>query len=107
MRSDLPVAGQVLNMMDDPWHTRIRRLGHSGLTPPMIRRVEDDSARRRRGLLDGVVEPERFRDFVVEIAAELPMQMICILLETDRHWLFEAVEPGIRFPRSQGDRCRG
>ncbi len=40
---DLPVAGQVLNMMDDPRHTHIRRLVSSGLTPPrMIRRVEDD-----------------------------------------------------------------
>ncbi len=42
--------------------------------------------------------------FVVEIAAELPMQMICILLGvpgTDRHWLFEAVEPGFDFRGSR------
>lgn len=99
MLQDLPVAGQVLNMMDDPRHTRIRRLVSSGLTPRMIRRVEDDLRRRARGLLDGV-EPGAPFDFVVEIAAELPMQMICILLgvpETDRHWLFEAVEPGFDF----------
>lgn len=100
---DLPVAGQVLNMMDDPRHTRIRRLVSSGLTPRMIRRVEDDLRRRARGLLDGV-EPGAPFDFVVEIAAELPMQMICILLgvpETDRHWLFEAVEPGFDFRGSR------
>ncbi|MCY0609946.1 hypothetical protein OVV29_30855, partial [Klebsiella pneumoniae] len=75
------------------------RLVSSGLTPRMIRRVEDDLRRRARGLLDGV-EPGAPFDFVVEIAAELPMQMICILLgvpETDRHWLFEAVEPGFDF----------
>ncbi len=66
---DLPVAGQVLNMMDDPRHTRIRRLVSSGLTPRMIRRVEDDLRRRARGLLDGV-EPGAPFDFVVEIAAE-------------------------------------
>ena len=29
---DLPIAGQVLNMMDDPRHTHIRRLVSSGLT---------------------------------------------------------------------------
>ena len=51
---DLPIAGQVLNMMDDPRHTEIRRLVSSGLTPRMIRRVEDDLRRRARGLLDAV-----------------------------------------------------
>lgn len=109
MLQDLPVAGQVLNMMDDPRHTRIRRLVSSGLTPRMIRRVEDDLRRRARGLLDGV-EPGAPFDFVVEIAAELPMQMICILLgvpETDRHWLFEAVELDSISAAPAGRRCRG
>jgi cytochrome P450 len=36
---DLAIAGQVLNMMDDPRHSQIRRLVSSGLTPRMIRRV--------------------------------------------------------------------
>jgi cytochrome P450 len=39
-------------------------------------------------------------DFLVDIAAELPMQMICILLgvpESERHWLFEAIEPQFDF----------
>ena len=69
---DLAIAGQVLNMMDDPRHSQIRRLVSSGLTPRMIRRVEDDlraahaaaarcgraggalrlSGRRRRGAAD-------------------------------------------------------
>ena len=39
---DLSIAGQVLNMMDDPRHSEIRRLVSSGLTPRMITRVEDD-----------------------------------------------------------------
>lgn len=96
---DLAIAGQVLNMMDDPRHSQIRRLVSSGLTPRMIRRVEDDLRGRARRLLDAVVPGEPF-DFVVEIAAELPMQMICILLgvpESDRHWLFEAIEPQFDF----------
>ena len=45
---DLPIAGQVLNMMDDPRHTEIRRLVSSGLTPRMIRRGEADLRRRAR-----------------------------------------------------------
>lgn len=102
---DLPIAGQVLNMMDDPRHTYIRRLVSSGLTPRMIRRVEDDLRSRARALLDGVQPGVPF-DFLVDVAAELPMQMICILLgvpETERHWLFQAVEPTFDF----GDSRRG
>ena len=65
---DLPIAGQVLNMMDDPRHTHIRRLVSSGLTPRMIRRVEDDLRRRARALLDAV-RPGTAFDFLVDIAA--------------------------------------
>ena len=92
---DLSIAGQVLNMMDDPRHSQIRRLVSSGLTPRMIRRVEDDLRIRTRALLDAVAPGEPC-DFLVDVAAELPMQMICILLgvpESERHWLFQAIEP--------------
>jgi cytochrome P450 len=100
---DLAIAGQVLNMMDDPRHSRIRRLVSSGLTPRMISSVEDDLRTRARRLLDAVVPGEPF-DFLVDIAAELPMQMICILLgvpESERHWLFEAIEPQFDFGGSR------
>jgi cytochrome P450 len=100
---DLAIAGQVLNMMDDPRHSQIRRLVSSGLTPRMIRRVEDDLRARARRLLDSV-EPGVPFDFLVDIAAELPMQMICILLgvpESERHWLFHAIEPQFDFGGSR------
>ncbi|NKZ12707.1 cytochrome P450 [Mycolicibacterium septicum DSM 44393] len=100
---DLAIAGQVLNMMDDPRHSEIRRLVSSGLTPRMIRRVEDDLRARTRRLLDGI-EPGVGFDFLVDVAAELPMQMICILLgvpESERHWLFHAIEPQFDFGGSR------
>lgn len=100
---DLPIAGQLLNMMDDPRHAQVRRLVSSGLTPRMIRRVEEDLRCRARALLDAV-EPGVPFDFLVDIAAEVPMQMICILLgvpEADRHWLFEAIEPSFDFRGSR------
>jgi cytochrome P450 len=100
---DLSIAGQVLNMMDDPRHTQIRRLVSSGLTPRMIGLVEDDLRARTRRLLDAVEPGEPF-DFVMDVAAELPMQMICILLgvpESERHWLFEAIEPQFDFGGSR------
>lgn len=100
---DLAVAGQVLNMMDDPRHSAVRRLVSSGLTPRMIARVEADLRVRARNLLDAVVPGEPF-DFLVDVAAELPMQMICILLgvpESERHWLFHAIEPQFDFGGSR------
>ncbi len=91
---DLPIAGVVLNMMDDPRHARIRRLVSTGLTSRMVSRLERELRRRTRALLARVPDGEPF-DFLVEVAAELPMQMICILLgvpEEDRHTLLRAVE---------------
>jgi cytochrome P450 len=84
----------VLNMMDDPRHARIRRLVSSGLTPRMVRRLETELRRRTAVLLDGVEDAVPV-DFLVDIASELPMQAICILLgvpEDDRHELVAAVE---------------
>ena len=100
---DLPIAGQVLNMMDDPRHALIRRLVSSGLTPRMIRRVEDDLRARSVNLLDAIT-PGTPLDFLIDVAAELPMQMICILLgvpDSERHWLFEAIEPSFDFGGSR------
>jgi cytochrome P450 len=100
---DLEVAGIVLNKMDDPRHARIRRLVSTGLTPRMVGRLEQELRRRTRVLLDGVGGGGEL-DFLVDVAAELPMQMICILLgipEDDRQMLWEAVDPG--FDIREGD----
>lgn len=93
---DLPVAGMVLNMMDDPRHAEVRRTIAAAMTPAMMRGIEDDVRRRACDLLDGL-EPERPVELVSELAGEVPTQVICALLgmpEEDRHWAFEAIEPG-------------
>lgn len=105
---DLPIAGQVLNMMDDPRHALIRRLVSSGLTPRMITRVTDDLRARAERLMQRI-EPGAELDFLIDVAAELPMQMICILLgvpETERHWLYEAIEPNFDFGGSRSATMR-
>lgn len=93
---DLEVAGVVLNMMDDPRHARIRRLVSTGLTPRMVASLEAELRTRTRALLEQIADGDEV-DFLTDVAAELPMQMICILLgvpEADRHELWEAVDPG-------------
>lgn len=90
---DLPVAGIVLNMMDDPRHARIRRIVNRGLTARTLAGFEAELRVRAGRLLEAAGEGEC--DFVVAVAAELPMQAICILLgvpEEDRHELFACVE---------------
>jgi cytochrome P450 len=92
--NDLPIAGRMLNMMDDPRHQRVRLLVSKGMTPRTITRLDDDLRRRAGALVDTALAKDEC-DFVTEIAGELPMQAICILLgipESDRHQLFEWIE---------------
>jgi cytochrome P450 len=102
--NDLPVAGQMLNMMDDPRHQRVRLLVSKGLTPRTIARLEAELRERAGRLVDDVLENGGACDFVVDIAGELPMQAICVLLgipESDRHQLFGWIEHSFDF---KGDR---
>lgn len=99
---DSPTAGQLLNMMDDPRHQRIRALVTPGLTPKRIAEIEPELRRRTRALLAAVIE-RRECDYLVDVAGELPMQVICSLLglpESDRHMLFGCIEGAFDF----GDR---
>jgi cytochrome P450 len=96
---DLPVAGMMLNMMDDPRHQRVRLLVSKGLTPRTITRLEGELRRRAASLVDDALAAGTC-DFVRDVAGELPMQAICILMgipETDRHRLFEWIEHSFDF----------
>ena len=96
---DSPIAGKILNMMDDPRHQRVRALVSRGLTPKTIGRLEADLRARTRRLLDTFARAGG-GDFVAGVAGELPMQAICLLLgvpEGDRHDLFEWVESAFDF----------
>jgi cytochrome P450 len=92
--NDLPVAGQMLNMMDAPRHQRVRLLVSKGLTPRTIGRLEGDLRTRAAALVDAAVAA-RDGDFMETVAGELPMQAICVLMgipESDRHQLFSWIE---------------
>ena len=70
--------GSMINM-DDPRHARLRRIVSRGFTPRMLRRVEADVRRAAAEIVDRVIEKGEC-DFVTEIAAQLPLQIICDLM---------------------------
>jgi cholest-4-en-3-one 26-monooxygenase len=66
-------------MMDPPKHNRYRRLVSKGFTPRMIRALIDEIERRAAVVIDNVCEKGEV-EFVEEIAAQVPVQMICEMI---------------------------
>ncbi|HEY6318583.1 MAG TPA: cytochrome P450 [Acidimicrobiia bacterium] len=88
---DQAIAGEVLNMMDDPRHARIRRLVSVGLTPKAVGDLEANLRARLRAVL------ERLDDECdgVAIVREVPLEAIALLMGVpaeDRHQVAEWVD---------------
>jgi cytochrome P450 len=87
---DLPygfAAGVLLNMMDDPRHHRIRRLITPAVAPRALALLEGELRARTAAILDAVAARGRC-DFLVDVAVELPLQAIAMLMgipDRDRH----------------------
>jgi cholest-4-en-3-one 26-monooxygenase len=80
----------MLNM-DPPLHTRYRLLVNKGFTPRMVNALEATMRDRTREILDRVAARGEC-DFVVDVAAELPLQVIADLMgvpQEDRHKMFD------------------
>jgi cytochrome P450 len=80
---DMPEAmleffGSMINM-DDPRHARLRRIVSRGFTPRMLKQVEDDVQRVAERIVDDVIEQGEC-DFVTEVAAKLPLEIICNMM---------------------------
>jgi cytochrome P450 len=90
---DLPggfASGVLLNMMDDPRHHRIRKLVTPSVSPRRLALIEADLAARTEAIVAAVAERGSC-DFLVDVAAELPLQAIARLMgipQDDRHQLF-------------------
>lgn len=89
---DMPMGfavGALLNMMDDPRHAKFRKLLAPSTTPRALREIEDDLRRRAVGIVDAALA-KRECDFLVDVAAELPLQAVAQLAgvpQEDRHEL--------------------
>jgi len=74
----LEFFGSMINM-DDPRHARLRRIVGRGFTPRMVEKLNDDIVTKAHGVIDGVADRGSI-DFVTEVAAKLPVALICDLM---------------------------
>jgi len=87
---DLPygfASGVLLNMMDDPRHHRIRRLVTPAVAPRALAALQGELRARTAAILDDVAGRGHC-DFLAEVAMELPLQAIAMLMGVpaeDRH----------------------
>ena len=74
--------GSMINM-DAPKHTKLRLIVNRGFTPRQVARIEESVHEQARDIVDRVA-PMGECDFVTEIAAALPLQIICDMMGIPR-----------------------
>jgi cholest-4-en-3-one 26-monooxygenase len=85
-------SGNLMLFMDPPDHTRYRKLVNRGFTPRMIGQLEPHVRDLTAQVLDAAMADGGEMDFVVQVAAELPLEVIAELIgvpREDRHKIFE------------------
>jgi cholest-4-en-3-one 26-monooxygenase len=83
--------GQLMLTMDPPSHTRHRRLVNRGFTPKMIGMLEPHIRDVTVQIIEDAIKKGEL-DFVVDVASELPLQVIAELMgvpQEDRHKVFD------------------
>jgi cholest-4-en-3-one 26-monooxygenase len=88
---EIAQQGLMMLNMDPPLHTRYRRLVNKGFTPRTVRDLEESIHRAADNIIDQVIEAGS-ADFVTDLSAELPLQVIAELLgvpQDDRHKMFD------------------
>src|SRR5689334_5054123 len=82
--------GSMINM-DAPKHTKLRLIVNRGFTPRQVAKIEESVRVQAREIVDRVADMHQC-DFVSEIAAALPLQIICDMMgipREDNRQLFE------------------
>jgi len=78
-----PAGAASIIMMDPPRHVKLRRLVNKGFTPRAVDALEPKIRAIANEILDDVASRGAF-DFVVEVAAKLPLAVICGMLGLER-----------------------
>ncbi|POM22662.1 putative cytochrome P450 124 [Actinomadura rubteroloni] len=66
--------------MDDPRHAKIRRIVSRAFSPRMVRRFDEQVREVAARLVAGVAAGEGTGDFVADVAARLPLTIVCDLM---------------------------
>ncbi|MDA0350860.1 MAG: cytochrome P450 [Chloroflexi bacterium] len=76
----------MLITSDPPNHVKLRRLVNKGFTPRAVRAMEDHIRLLTTQILDEIA-PRGACDFVADVAAPLPLAVICEMMGIEReHW---------------------
>jgi methyl-branched lipid omega-hydroxylase len=75
--------GSMINM-DAPKHTKLRLIVNRGFTPRQVAKIEENVRTQAREIVDHALTLGGECDFVSEIAAALPLQIICDMLGIPR-----------------------
>jgi len=103
---DLEILRSLMVNMDPPDHVKFRRMVRSGFTPNRVQRLRARVQARAGELVESLLRKGEC-DFVTEVAAELPLQVIAELLgipEQDQGKIFDLSNRLIGFddPEFQG-----
>ncbi len=88
---DLPMVQSIMLNMDPPKHRRYRALVNKAFSPRMISNLQSRVRTMVRDIINRVIEKGEC-DFVDDIAAPLPMEVICEMMgvpEEDRRRIYE------------------
>jgi cholest-4-en-3-one 26-monooxygenase len=87
----LPFVQQIMLNMDPPQHRQYRALVNKAFTPRMISNLHNRIREMVRDIINGVIEKGEC-DFVEDVAALLPMEVICEMMgvpDEDRRSVYE------------------
>jgi len=73
------VFGESIVNMDDPRHARLRRIVSRAFSPKMLNDLADDIQKACERIVDDVLR-DGPRDFVEQVAARLPITVICDMM---------------------------
>jgi len=88
---DLSLIRMMLINMDPPQHAQFRAIVSKGMTPRMINRLDAAIPESCKKIIDGVAHKGEC-DFVTDISAHLPLEIICELMGVpaeDRPQIFQ------------------
>jgi cytochrome P450 len=79
------VFGESMVNMDDPRHARLRRIVTRSFSPKMLAGLQADIDTACTGIVDDVLR-DGPQDFVTQVAARLPIHVICDMMDIPQAW---------------------